>query len=129
MKVLELFDLTLALMNENKDNSAPYRPFTIGMVNNLLMDLFDTENAIRQEKNLPLLEEVPFVEDEESEVLYDKELCYNVLPWGLGRQYFLGDDEYSKATFWDSQYQAKKDKAGKARYEPIVDCYGGIRWE
>lgn len=129
MKVLELFDLTLALMNENKDNSAPYRPFTIGMVNNLLMDLFDTENAIRQEKNLPLLEEVPFVEDEESEVLYDKELCYNVLPWGLGRQYFLGDDEYSKATFWDSQYQAKKDRAGKASYEPILDHYGGMRWE
>lgn len=127
MKVSELFDLTIALMNENKENSAPYTAFTVGMVNNLLMDLLEVENAIRQVKEKDLLDTVPFVSSLEDDVDYDTELCYNVIPWGLGRQYFLGDDEYSKATFWDSQYATNKDKAGKASYEDIVDYYGGGR--
>lgn len=123
MKVSELFNITIALMNESKDNSTPYKEFTIGMVNNLLMDLFDMENAIRKHNKKELLESVPFVTSEDDEIQYDTELCYNVLPWGMGRQYFLGDDEYSKATFWDSQYAVNKDKYNKANYVDVVSYY------
>ena len=66
----------------------------------------DAENSMRTEQKLPLLASAPEVASMDDEIPYQEQICRTVMPYGLAVYLSLGDDEYSKAGFFDFKVSA-----------------------
>lgn len=129
MNVTQLYKTTLATMSESESNASSYLEFVIPNINMLLGELLDAENSMRTEQKLPLLASAPEVASMDDEIPYQEQICRTVMPYGLAVYLSLGDDEYSKAGFFDSRYQLSKAKYMKANYAATEDHYSDIDYE
>lgn len=123
MTANQLYRTTLAIMSENESNASSYTEFVIPNINVLLSELYDTENSLRASNSEVLLTEIPEITQLTDELPYNEQLCRTVMPYGLAVYLSLGDDEYSKAGFYDSRYQTSKLKYSRANYAAIEDHY------
>lgn len=129
MNVSQVYKTTLAIMSENESNASSYTEFVIPNINIILSELFDIENSIRSEVSVDLLNAIPVVSAMDEEIPYSEQLCRTVLPYGLAVYLAMGDDEYSKAGFYDSRYQMAKAKYARANYVKVNDFYGNDYYE
>ena len=129
MTANQLYRTTLAIMSENESNASSYTEFVIPNINVLLSELFDTENSLRVAEGQPILTEIPQVAQLTDVLPYNEQLCRTVMPYGLAVYLSLGDDEYSKAGFYDSRYQTSKLKYSRANYVAVEDHYSDIEYE
>lgn len=129
MTANQLYRTTLAIMSENESNASSYTEFVIPNINVLLSELFDTENSLRATNGDVLLIEIPEIITLTDVIPYNEQICRTVMPYGLATYLALGDDEYSKAGFYDSRYQTSKLKYSRANYVAIEDHYSDIEYE
>ena len=123
MTANQLYRTTLAIMSENESNASSYTEFVIPNINVLLSELYDTENSLRASNGEVLLTEIPEITQLTDVLPYNEQLCRTVMPYGLAVYLSLGDDEYSKAGFYDSRYQTSKLKYSRANYVDVSDYY------
>ena len=118
-----LYKNTLATMSENIENSQSYNQFIIPNINLLMEELLDVENSIRIYNKQEPLAIAPTIEFLTDDVPYSDTVCRMVMPYGLAVLLCTGDDEYSKAGFFDSRYQTARQRYAKAIYVPLEDPY------
>lgn len=106
MKASELYKITKALMFE-KSSSKDYDDYYLANLNNLLVENFQLNNDILENRGLPILESIPFLNSGEDEVKYVDILCYDVLPKGLAAKFFIDDDLNKKSDFYTSYLNAR----------------------
>lgn len=112
-----LFDITIGIMSDQKSNSGGYKEYYLpGILNTVLSECFELENMLRERDGQEILTEAPYVTKYDDIIPYHAELVRNVLPWGIGMLFLLGDDENVKATFFSSKYDENKAKFTPALY-------------
>ena len=111
-----LFDLTIGIMGDQKGNSDGYKENFIPMMNTVLSECLEHENALRERDSMELLNEAPYLTEWDKIVPYHAELVRNVLPYGIGMFLHLADDENVKATFFSTKYDDGKTKFTPALY-------------
>jgi hypothetical protein len=119
----DVVDITLGLMNDQKANSGGYSEFYLPVLNTVLSECKDAENALRYRDGMEELQDAPYLKSLTEVIPYHAELVRNVLPYGLGMFLFLGDDENVKATFFSSKYDEGKGKYSPAVYVETEDVY------
>ena len=123
MTANQLYRTTLAIMSENESNASSYTEFLIPNINLLLSELFDAENSLRATSGADILTDIPEIMSMTDELPYQEQLCRTVMPYGLATYLALGDDEYTKAGFYDSRYQTAKGKYSRANYVDVSNYY------
>lgn len=118
-----LFDLTIGIMGDQKSNSAGYKENFIPMMNTVLSECLENENALRERDGMEELTEAPHLTEWDAVVPYRAELIRNVLPYGIGMFLHLADDENVKATFFSSKYDEHRKKFTPALYVETEEVY------
>lgn len=119
----QVFDITLGLMIETGTSSTDYKRNYLPILNTILSECLSRENSLRYRDGMEELAEAPNIQGMEETVPYHEELVRNVLPYGVGMFFFLGDDELERATFFSTKYDENKDKYTPAVYVEVVDVY------
>jgi hypothetical protein len=119
----QVFDITLGLMIETGTSSTDYKRNYLPILNTILSGCLSRENSLRYRDGMEELTEAPNIQGMEETVPYHEELVRNVLPYGVGMFFFLGDDELERATFFSTKYDENKDKYTPAVYVEVVDVY------
>jgi hypothetical protein len=119
----QVFDITLGLMIETGTSSTDYKRNYLPILNTILSECLSRENSLRYRDVMEELTEAPNIQGMEETVPYHEELVRNVLPYGVGMFFFLGDDELERATFFSTKYDENKDKYTPAVYVEVVDVY------
>jgi hypothetical protein len=119
----QVFDITLGLMIETGTSSTDYKRNYLPILNTILSECLSRENSLRYRDGMEELTEAPNIQGMEETVPYHEELVRNVLPYGVGMFFFLGDDELERATFFSTKYDENKDKYTPAVYVEVVDVY------
>lgn len=119
----QVFDITLGLMIETGTSSTDYKKNYLPILNTILSECLSRENSLRYRDGMEELTEAPNIQGMEETVPYHEELVRNVLPYGVGMFFFLGDDELERATFFSTKYDENKDKYTPAVYVEVVDVY------
>lgn len=122
-KVQQLFDLTIGILGEQKSNSAGYVENFYPIMNTILSECLEYENALRQRDGMDELTEAPFLNAMDSTIPYHAELIRNVLPYGIGVLLALADEENVKATYCSSKYDEHRSKFTPALYVETGDVY------
>lgn len=121
MTVKELYEHAKALMFEkktSKDYDGYYKPW----INTLLSENFDFNNALRRAKGKELLTERPYISLDTDVIPYEPEMCYEILPYGLAKFFFV-DDDLSKMNIFDTEYINAKMRYSPGYEVSIVDVY------
>jgi hypothetical protein len=110
-------------MIETGTYSTDYKRNYLPILNTILSECLSRENSLRYRDGMEELTEAPNIQGMEETVPYHEELVRNVLPYGVGMFFFLGDDELERATFFSTKYDENKDKYTPAVYVEVVDVY------
>lgn len=112
----QIYDITLGLMIETETSSTDYKNNYLPILNTVLSECLSQENNLRYRDGMSELTEAPTIQTTEETIPYHDELVRNVLPYGIGMFFFLGDDELERATFFSSKYDENKSKHSAAVY-------------
>jgi len=123
MTVKELYELAKSYMFE-KPTSKVYDDYYKPWINGLLSENFDLNNAIRESKGEDALEKVPFISADTDVIKYEREMCYEILPYGLAKFFFI-DDDLSKFNIFDTEYNNARMRYMPGKEVSIVDVYAG----
>lgn len=121
--VNDLFDITIGIMGDQKSNSAGYKENFIPIMNTVLSECLENENALRKRDDMELLMIAPYLREMGMTVPYHEELIRNVLPYGIGMFLLLADDENVKATFFSSKYDEHRNRYTPALYADMGAVY------
>lgn len=124
MTVQQLYEAALALLSEQVQRAKSYNHFKIPIVNQIIAECFDTNNAIRIADGLEPLHksQMPYMTGENDEIPYDIRLLRECMPYGVASLLVIDDDK-SKATVFSQQYESYKAKCSVAVSDEIVDVY------
>lgn len=92
-----------------------YAVFWNDVLNLLLAETFDLNNALRASVGKPRLTEIPRVTTLDDEISYEQKIVRAVLPLG-GAAYLFLEDEPQIAGYYAELYQNMKDGIGGAQY-------------
>ena len=124
MTVQQLYEAALALLSEDVARAKSYNKFKIPLVNQVIAECFDINNAIRITDGLVPLHksEMPYMESEEDVIPYDIRLLRECMPYGVASLLVIDDDK-TKATVFSQQYESYKQKCNCATTVEITDVY------
>lgn len=125
----DIYKLALALLAEKEARAKDYNVFYPVLLNVVMVECFNANNAIRARDGLERLKksEMPYVEDEEKEdfiIPYDEKLIREVMAFGLAAYLVLDDDKAISAAF-SQQYEARLSRyeGGAVDVTQIKDVY------
>ena len=124
MTVRELYELAKAVMFE-KPTSKVYDQYYIPWINVLLSENFDLNNHLRQKHDKDILERCPTVSADTDTIPYEREMCYEILPYGLAQNFFI-DDDLSKYDIMHTYYENAMSKYMWGTESAIEDVYESV---
>jgi hypothetical protein len=95
MTVKECYEQAVSLIPEKPEENIDMQKFAVIWCNVLLAETHCHENILRKGKNLPEIERVPQVENENDEIPFDDEMVRRVFPYGMARFVFRENDDIS----------------------------------
>lgn len=119
MKVSDVFYRSLSLMSEESDDM--YRPFVLHGIAQVMADTL----------YLSGLDAVPVLSSLEDVIPFPVKLVDACFAYGLCVYLTMGDDEYSKAGFFDDRYRqaiAQYEQSFGASVEKVSDVYHVSEW-
>lgn len=122
MKVSEVFERALALLNEDESRAKSFKKNVLPLVNQLLAQCFGTENAIRESKDAPILERADVANSLDYEIIYNEDFVSNCLPYGLAAL-LCADDDRSMSNAMGEQFERLKKSYHVANYANIKNHY------
>lgn len=110
---------TMQAMGEDVSGKQDYEDFALSVINQYLAETFEFNNAQRAAAGKEPLKETPPVESMEDVMPYEYVTMRLALIWAVGGQFFMQDDETTKAQQFFDKYDENMGKFQKARYTPI----------
>lgn len=127
MTVDDINKTALALIFEDV-NSIDYDPYLFIYLNLLLQQNFLINNQYRVSKGLTPLQSAQIVTSKNDTLLYEPDVCLEVLSYGLGAMFIKEDDMISDSNgkiYYDlmTQYTQAQNRYNKAVYVEVEDIY------
>ena len=123
MTVKECYEQAVSLIPEKPEENLEMRKFAVIWCNVLLAETLCHENILRKGKNLPEIEKVPQVENENDEIPFDDEMVRKVFPYGMARFVFRENDDISGSHEFYQLYVNALFEAVPVFAEEIEDAY------
>lgn len=123
MTVGGLLKKAMSLMGEEGKYESGYEPFVAEIVNQLLADCFDINNAIRESAGKEPLTVIPSVGKTADVLPYEYETLVSIMVYGLAYWLLFQDDENDKANVCNMMYEQNKVRFTKAAYADVVSNY------
>ena len=121
----KLFETALSLMATAADEAPEYAPHAVAMINLLLAQTAGINGALRAEKGLAPLLQLPQIEALSQTLPCEEELCICALPYGLCAKMLPAEDEMQKAAYYQNLYAMALDDLKRYESTAVVDWYGG----
>ena len=102
--------------------AASYSYYATSMVatsNNLIVELFGINNAMRKKNGKPKFTEYPVITTIEDILPFEYNIIFGLFVYGLAYWLFVQDEEYMKANAMLAQYEAMKQKFAPCLYTPV----------
>lgn len=120
MTVEELYQDTKKKFFE-KPSSTIYDQYLISNLNRVIRECFESNNMERMFKGLKPLDEVPLVDNNSDELVYEELYTSLIMPLGLAA-YFLIDDDLSKYSIYITDYKNELIKHQKFISKERIDA-------
>lgn len=120
MRAQKIFDTAVTLMFGTEEDKVDYLPLFLNILNLLLAENFDTNNALRELGGKEALLEVPEIKDILDDVPYEDIFTRNILPYGCAG-YIYTDDDKNVGTEYKNKYEAERARLLKTAYMDIGD--------
>ena len=118
----ELLESALALMAEDMQDAADYEKQAPALIRLMLTELFDLNNSVLASKGKAPLVQAPTIADLTAQIVYEDEIVWGVMPYGLAAKLSLDDDRV-KAAYFNAEYLEKRRYYLKTVFSDIVDIY------
>lgn len=118
----ELLESALALMAEDMQDAADYEKQAPALIRLMLTELFDLNNSVLVSKGKAPLVQAPTIADLTAQIVYEDEIVWGVMPYGLAAKLSLDDDRV-KAAYFNAEYLEKRRYYLKTVFSDIVDIY------
>ena len=116
----------LPIMGERQDSADSYEDTYVGVINTVLIDCLDIENAIRRKNGMAELGITTY--EAEYDIPYDMELMLNCIVYGVASRLYIDEagDESNMFIFLENNYQRGKERYINALYENIGNAWGVV---
>lgn len=114
----EIFTDVMALMFGEEGDKDQYPPF-LSMLNIVLAETFDLNNAWRRMTGKDGLTQIPRIEQLTDEVDYEPRLLRMVIPYGVAGMLYAEDDDTGMGDYYRSKYEAAKSAAAFAEFTEV----------
>lgn len=111
----EIFNQCVSLMFGETADRDDYLPFWRDVLNLMLAETHELNNALRKAAGKPKLKEIPFVSSEDEEVECEPQIARLLLPLG-GASYMFLEDEPQIASYYGARYRNLTNAAAGAEY-------------
>lgn len=125
MTAAELLDNALAVLATTRAESPDYCEYAVPLINLLLAELFEYNNALLAAKGRPEQSGIGKISALDDELPIEEELARTAMPMGLCAQFVMDDDDLAKAAYYRNRYVSAVEEAGRWITGPIVDFYAG----
>ena len=99
-----IFDSVIGLMFAGASDKEDYRDGFIRILNMVLEECFEVNNALRRKRGREELEEPPVIAAAEDPVPYEFELTRSVIPYGVAGTLYVDDDETGISNVYRERY-------------------------
>lgn len=123
MTAEEMFGSCVGLFGESKSECAIWREGFLAMLNAVLAECFDLENAIRAADERDVLKEPIEIKTFNEEIGYDAGLLKTCVLWGVCALLALSDDDNVRAGYFNNKFEIGKVYALRGRLVDVEDCY------
>lgn len=123
MTANEVHEAALSLLFENRATAGDYNTFALPLLNLMLPELLETENAIRRVAGEKELDQAPKIDSLEEEIPYDERLLRGALPYGLAAKLVYDDGDMSKVGYFQQLYVNAVNSFAQIVPEQVVDVY------
>ena len=117
----DIFNTVLGLMFCAREEKADYEASFYPMLNMVLAETFDTNNAHRLGAGKAELDEVPVIENAEDEIDYEEIILKKVVPYGIAGMLYAEDDDTGLGNYYREKYELLKGETGFARFVSAVE--------
>lgn len=114
----EIFTDVMALMFGEEGDKDQYPPF-LSMLNIVLAETFDLNNAWRRMTGKDELAQIPRIAQLTDEVDYEPRLLRMVIPYGVAGMLYAEDDDTGMGDYYRSKYEAAKNAAAFAEFTEV----------
>lgn len=114
----EIFTDVMALMYGEEGDKDQYPPF-LSMLNIVLAETYDLNNAWRRMTGKDELTQIPRMEQLTDEVDYEPRLLRMVIPYGVAGMLYAEDDDTGMGDYYRSKYEAAKSAAAFAEFTEV----------
>ena len=121
MTVQNIYENSLALTLETKEDNTDFEEFVVVHFNLLLQELFVRNNIARQRNGKEMLAVAPKVESREDENPYEWQFD-SALTYGLAAKLLTADEHGLEGTYLQ-MYYAAVNSALMAEFEKVEDVY------
>lgn len=111
----DIFNQCVSLMFGEAADRDDYAPFWTDVLNLLLAENFDLNNALRENSGKAALTDIPLIASLDENIDYEPIVLRSLLPLG-GAGYLFMEDEPQIAAYYASLYRNMKDTVLKAGY-------------
>lgn len=125
-KANDIFRKACGYLSQPVEDSEDFKQFSPDWMDALLVEALPYENAKRRleaDPTRPPLQVAPVVEDLETVVPYDDEICRVALPYGLASQYFIDDGDNYNAQDFRARFISALNAALQTEEESVRDVY------
>lgn len=105
------------------DEDMEYKAYCLPAINALIAECFAVNNTLLRAKGQPELIEIPLLEDLEEELVYQPEILFRAMPYGLAAKIVYDDGDMGKTIFWRNQYIEALGEIAQAIPCVIEDVY------
>lgn len=114
----DIFTDVMALMFGEEGDKDQYPPF-LSMLNIVLAETYDLNNAWRRMTGKDGLTQIPLIEQLTDEVDYEPRLLRMVIPYGVAGMLYAEDDDTGMGDYYRSKYEAAKSAAAFAEFTEV----------
>lgn len=109
----ELLHQACALIFEDDETS--WEKYAPALINTLLAETMEVNNAVRVSKGMELLEEAPKITDLNEPLPFEEELVNPALVYGLTARIIYDEDDLPKLSYFESKYVNAVNLASRAK--------------
>lgn len=116
----KIFTNVMALMFGEDADKDQYPPF-LPMLNIILAETFDINNAWRRAIGKPEMDEIPLITALTDEVDYEPRILRMVIPYGVAGMLYAEDDDTGMGDYYRSKYEMAKSAAAFAEFTEVKE--------
>lgn len=117
----DIFNTVLGLMFCNKDEKADYEVSFIPMLNIIIAETFNINNARRMGNGKEEFLNIPQVGQLSDVIDYESIILRKVIPYGVAGMLYAEDDDTGMGEYYRQKYEAAKGETGYAQFSQIEE--------